>query len=83
MIAKLIADTSSAVFYKEYMIPVPVYWTDDHDDIVRDGIISNVESMRKQSDTVDQRNDQQNYVKTSNFDKHLDISIIKKSNLDC
>ena len=49
MIAKLIADTSSAIFCKDNMIPIPVYWTDNHNDNINIGIISNIESMKNQS----------------------------------
>jgi hypothetical protein len=37
IIAKLIADTSSATFCKDNMIRIPVYWTDNHHDIINNG----------------------------------------------
>jgi hypothetical protein len=49
MIAKLVADTSSAIFCKDNMIPIPVYWTDNHGDNINNGIISNIESIKNQS----------------------------------
>jgi hypothetical protein len=57
MIAKQIVATSSAVFHKESVVHIPIYWIDNYDDIANNESLTNAESEGKQSDSIDHSNE--------------------------
>jgi hypothetical protein len=57
MITKQIATTSPPIFHKESVVPIPIYWIDNYNDIANNESLSNTESEEKPSDSIDHSNE--------------------------